>query len=214
MCIIEFLNDYNGALMVIITAIYVIATIVICIANYNSAKATKEQLDESKRQFAETQRLTTMPFLYLETTKDSGSCEDLVVPISKGTLTFNRFSSLLSLKNIGNGTATNIVYTWKCNEKEIQEIDSFPFNAVSINSSHLFRLFYIECVEDQYNHPLKAILELQYDDLLGHTYEQKFIFSLDKEVDGDILQKCEIDIPNYKGKLVYSLKKSEGNNHV
>ena len=201
-------------LMVGITVVYVIATIFICWANIKSANASKAQIEESKRQFEETQRLTTMPFLYLELTKDSGLYEELVIPISKGSLTFNRFSSLLSLKNIGNGTATNIIYSWRCNEKEIQETDCFPFNAVSANSSHLLRLFYMECAEDQYIHPLKAILELQYDDLLGHTYEQKFIFSLDKEVDGDILQKCEIDIPIYRGKLVYSLKKSEGDNHA
>lgn len=199
MCVIEFLNNYNGALMVIITAIYVIATIIICIANYNSAKDTREQLEESKRQFAESQRLATMPFLYFEQTKDSGACEELVVPISKGSLTFNRFSSLLSLKNVGNGTAANIVYTWRCNEKEIKETDCFPLNAVSVNSSHLLRFFYIESTEDQYFHPLKAILELQYDDLLGHTYEQKFIFSLAVVENNDILQKCEVDIPNYIG---------------
>ena len=38
-------------LMVGITAVYVIATILICIANMKSAKATREQIDESKRQF-------------------------------------------------------------------------------------------------------------------------------------------------------------------
>ena len=39
--------------MVIITAIYVIATIIICKTNLKSAEAIKEQLEESKRQFEE-----------------------------------------------------------------------------------------------------------------------------------------------------------------
>ena len=43
-------------LMVVITAVYVIATIFICRANIKSAKATKEQIVESKRQFDETNR--------------------------------------------------------------------------------------------------------------------------------------------------------------
>ncbi|MCI6733061.1 MAG: hypothetical protein MR487_12225 [Lachnospiraceae bacterium] len=43
-------------LMVVITAVYVIATIAICWANINSAKATREQLAESKRQFDENNR--------------------------------------------------------------------------------------------------------------------------------------------------------------
>lgn len=40
--------------MVIITAIYVIATIFICWANIKSANASKSQLDEMKRQYDET----------------------------------------------------------------------------------------------------------------------------------------------------------------
>lgn len=43
-------------LMVIITAIYVVATIFICLANIKSAEATREQLVESKRQFDEENR--------------------------------------------------------------------------------------------------------------------------------------------------------------
>ncbi|MGI6014727.1 MAG: hypothetical protein ACOX7K_10745 [Oscillospiraceae bacterium] len=43
-------------LMVIITAVYVVATIFICKANIKSAEATKEQLAESKHQFEENNR--------------------------------------------------------------------------------------------------------------------------------------------------------------
>ena len=39
-------------LMVIITAVYVIATVAICWANIQAAKASKAQLDEMKRQYA------------------------------------------------------------------------------------------------------------------------------------------------------------------
>ena len=54
--------DYNLA-MVIITGVYVVATIFICIANFKSANASKKQLKESKDQFKESQRLECMPFL-------------------------------------------------------------------------------------------------------------------------------------------------------
>ncbi|MGX8700962.1 hypothetical protein [Caproiciproducens sp.] len=43
-------------IMIAITVIYVIATILICIFNYRSAKATREQVAESKRQFEESNR--------------------------------------------------------------------------------------------------------------------------------------------------------------
>ena len=57
-------------LMVGITAVYVVATIFICIYNGRSAKATREQVAESERQFEETKRLECMPFLQLEVTPD------------------------------------------------------------------------------------------------------------------------------------------------
>lgn len=43
-------------LMVVITFVYVVATIFICIANLRSAKATREQLIETKRQYDEENR--------------------------------------------------------------------------------------------------------------------------------------------------------------
>lgn len=43
-------------IMIVITTIYGIATILICIFNYRSAKATREQVAESQRQFEETNR--------------------------------------------------------------------------------------------------------------------------------------------------------------
>ncbi len=43
-------------LMVVITLVYVIATIFICRANIKSAKASKEELTEMKRQYAEENR--------------------------------------------------------------------------------------------------------------------------------------------------------------
>lgn len=42
--------------MVIITGVYVIATIFICLANIKAANASKEQLQEVQKQFAETNR--------------------------------------------------------------------------------------------------------------------------------------------------------------
>ena len=54
--IITFLNNNEGSLMVIITFVYVVATCFICVANIRSAKATKEQVAEAKRQYDEENR--------------------------------------------------------------------------------------------------------------------------------------------------------------
>jgi hypothetical protein len=52
-------------IMVIITGVYVFATIFICVFNYRSAKATREQVAEAKRQFEEINRAyITYEFLY------------------------------------------------------------------------------------------------------------------------------------------------------
>ena len=50
---LSFLNNYSGALTVIVTVIYVIATIAICFANLKSAKASNRQVEEMKREFEE-----------------------------------------------------------------------------------------------------------------------------------------------------------------
>ena len=52
-------------IMVIITGVYVLATIFICVFNYRSAKATREQVAEAKRQYDEINRaFITYEFLY------------------------------------------------------------------------------------------------------------------------------------------------------
>lgn len=53
---IDYLNHNSGAMTFLITFVYVIATIFICLANIKSANATREQLLEQKRQFEETNR--------------------------------------------------------------------------------------------------------------------------------------------------------------
>lgn len=54
--LISFLDTHDGAFMVIITFVYVIATIKICKANLRSADATREQVEETKRQYEEEHR--------------------------------------------------------------------------------------------------------------------------------------------------------------
>ncbi len=50
------MSSITDWLMVIITLVYVIATIEICRANYKAANASKEQLEEMKKQYADENR--------------------------------------------------------------------------------------------------------------------------------------------------------------
>ena len=54
--IINWCNDNQGFFFVILTTIYIIATVLIYIANYKSAKASREQTAEQQRQFEEINR--------------------------------------------------------------------------------------------------------------------------------------------------------------
>ena len=53
-------------LMVVITLIYVITTIKISKANVDSAKATREQVEDSRVQFEKNQRLQVMPSMQID----------------------------------------------------------------------------------------------------------------------------------------------------
>ena len=115
-------------LMVLITAIYVTATVFICWANIRSANATKKPIAQSESQFEETQRLGMMPYLTFEHITDETLDADIEisVPFTKEVSAFCHHSSFFRLKNIGNGTATTIIYTWQCNEKTFAQQSVFP----------------------------------------------------------------------------------------
>ena len=100
-------------IMVGITAIYVFATIAICWANFITAKATRQQITESKRQFDETSRLQVIPIFQISIDIDA---EAPYSEMCKDELTFTLFSQekemlcresyfTLSIENVGAGTA-------------------------------------------------------------------------------------------------------------
>ena len=109
----DWIEQYSNSLMVLITFIYVVATIEICRANIKSAEATKEQLEESRSQFEEAKRLECMPFLQLEIpTEQERPLFEIELDLCSGNVSDTLYK-IVKLKNLGNGSATNIVYTWK-----------------------------------------------------------------------------------------------------
>lgn len=65
--IIEWLNTNNGFAMALLTLVYVVATIFICIFNYQSALAARKQTEEAQKQFEESNRAKVIPrFIALE----------------------------------------------------------------------------------------------------------------------------------------------------
>lgn len=192
-------------LMFGITFVYVVATIFICIFNYRSAKATREQVEESQNQFYESKRLECMPFLQLEIPQDTQRpLFEILLPFYKDESS-DTIYKVLWLKNLGNGTATNITYAWQHKDFDINETGYPPINAVMQGDKYCFQ-FTIDVDENIDDIPQKAII-FQFDDLLGNTYEQKVILCFE-ECD---LVRCETDTPQFKGKILCSIAKNEQN---
>ena len=63
--VLKFLNANSGGLTFVITFVYVVATIAICVANIQSANASKKQLREMQKQYADENRpRIEVEFLY------------------------------------------------------------------------------------------------------------------------------------------------------
>lgn len=109
MDILELLNQYSDALMVIVTAIYALVTIRICGANMKTVEEARKQLDEQKRQASETEkyyeetlsqqkkdaRISKMPYFYM--------MDDVCFGERAGGIFFS-----INLENCGNGSAVNV----------------------------------------------------------------------------------------------------------
>lgn len=190
--------------MVIITGIYVIATIFICCANIKSANASKAQLEESKTQFEESRRLQCMPFLQMEVA--TGKTAEFLSEVSLcADEVDTTMYEIFRIRNLGNGTAVNMVYLWSCKAMNISEGDAAPFNAIRVGDEYYWQ-FTIDAQEPEYE-STKVVLNLQYEDLLGNTYTQNFFITFDNDTsitDGICI---ETDAPRFHGIRVYSLAK-------
>ena len=182
-------------LMFGITAIYVIATIFICRANISAASASREQIAESQRQFEESKRLECMPFLQMELSNEKRRA-DFSIELKLCDDNVNcMFGSMVKLKNIGNGTATTIIYAVENHNLSCCEVDYPPINAIMNGDTYYVML---SCRNNN-----TSILEttstivFQYDDLLGFSYEQKVILHFK----GNVLLWCENDLPIYSGSV-------------
>lgn len=193
--VIEWLNTNSGALTVIITLVYVAATVLIWIANYKSAQATLGQLEESKRQFeetkkanqqqleamrlqleeskrqyAETKRLEMMPYIQFEKTNDDYD-HQLTLVLNSGKLLTGEYILSVRIKNIGNGTAKTITYTYQWdNFTRSHNKGAFPVQALSAGESEVIRIDFAFAPDGK---DTVACFILHYEDLLENAYTQQ-----------------------------------------
>lgn len=169
-------------LMVIITGIYVIATIIICFANLRSAKATREQLSEMKREHDEDVRLNIMPYLEV----NFNEFDEKKHKFSPTVYTFSNIheeklppgytytTSYLNLKNVGMNLATLIsleVQYANINEKRY-------LSGITIHSgveNHIMVLSEVppsDLCDASLNDLKFAKITLRFDDIRGNHYLQ------------------------------------------
>lgn len=192
-------------LMVIITFVYVIATIFICIFNGRSAKASHDQVQESQKQFHETKRLEYMPMLQMQFSHgedDSHEAEYIDICPSEAEAS-STTSQFFNLKNVGNGTAINIIFTWEFIDLGFSDTDYLPVCAIMQGDSYKINL---SCDMDN-NLPQSSTLSLkfEYNDLLGNKYEQKIFLRIEDEE----FVRCENDLPKYLDDKTYVFENRE-----
>ena len=204
--------------MVIVTIIYVIATLCIMKANQNAAKAAsaqldaskeqlaaaKKQLDISKEQYEDSKRLEYMPILQMRLSHDEDDPHEAeyIDICPREAEVSSTTSQFFELKNVGNGTAINIIFTWNFIDLGFSDTDYLPFSIMQGDSYKIN----LSCDMDN-NLPKDSTLtlEFEYNDLLGNTYEQRIFLRIDDEV----FVRCENDLPKYLGDKTYVFENRE-----
>lgn len=173
----EWIQNNESTLMVIITFIYVIATIFIFVANNKSAKATREQLDESKRQFSETQRLSVLPCFSVSIGKEPFP-EKNGMPFPDICLNIGKISnndqmafinSSFYVKNIGSGLACDFYIQWIVDTETSTPSFRLPF--ICQKSEESFNVSIAGESKDKLI-SRKAEMKLCFTDIIGNHYEQ------------------------------------------
>lgn len=193
-------------LMVAITFVYVVATIFICIFNGKSAKATREQIEESKRQFTESKRLECMPFLQFERSLSERPVFEMELPLCQKARA-ERHSMVFNLRNLGNSTAINLIYSWKFKEQGISLVECFPVNAIQKGDQCSVQLEFL--IDKEEKGIINPQMVFEFRDLLGNSYEQIFCFVLDMSKEEWNFAECENGDPEFQGIVKYAITETE-----
>lgn len=159
-------------LLVGITALYLLFTFGIWIANIITAKSSKAQLDELKRQYEDTKRLNILPYIVVDSHGGEWKDEIELCIADSGKMNYSCVS-YLSIKNIGNGTAKDFRYIWN-NEDGAYDRGAFPVIGLKSGDSHSIMLAFINTREDL--KIAKCSIELFYKDMLENCYKQTIVF--------------------------------------
>lgn len=177
-------------LMVGITAIYVVATVFICYANFKSANETKKQteetkreFEETKREFEETKRIDRMPFLQVDikSLEQYVSSQESIMLLTTEERVGVQSAGMreIVITNVGNGVAVDIVFGSK---SEFVSTKSFQKYSLSVHEQKGIPLSYLILKADtSYSMPKHIVFEFR--DIFGNQYKQVLTITLAFEKD-------------------------------
>lgn len=160
--------------MVAITVVYVFATIAICVANFKSAKATHEQVIESKRQYEESKRLEVMPVLTIESEQ---GIVNRSIPSSIGSDIKITLSGI-KVKNIGLGTAHSLKSKKNFNQGNEKWEDLIRYLQVGETTPIFIQTYYGD--KSQGENEVFSF-DFSFFDLLNNEYTQRI----------DLVSRCD-----------------------
>ena len=185
--------------MVIITAIYVIATIIICYFNYKTMKISQEQIKEMKKQFINTRNLSHMPILKVE---KIDACDSLNVNgentyyISDATSKNSHLNTMyFKVINIGHDVAQEVFYEWENYHKRYTK---FHISSLPVNDYRIIKITFASNInKSDFHFPSMTITFM---DINKVRYTQNLYFHLRSE-DGRIQYiNSSISAPRLKTK--------------
>lgn len=187
-------------LMVIITVVYVVATIAICWANIRSASASKDQLAEMKRQYEDDKRMKLMPCFQVKlcsgrTHADAVLCykfyDEKSCPEDISTSYY-----LFQVQNVGHDVAKNVVQKFRECTSNYSSYESATIAAndcVNISFDFKAEKFDIAAWRDEH-----LAIEISYEDLVGNRYSQEFALNVRLNTFGVKIQSYDISAPELK----------------
>jgi len=169
----DYIQAHSDTLMVIITSVYVVATVYICRSNIKTAEATREQVLQSSAQFKEHRRMELLPFLQIEFLTPQPIMRDPDISLNLTNAEFSSASLIdrtIYVKNIGLGTAMDISYVWRTIDLptvrgQLTETALRPGESCGTLAD--FCIEHKENCEDQF---VIASLDFEYKDLLNNQY--------------------------------------------
>jgi hypothetical protein len=171
-------------IMVIITAIYVITTIFICVYNSRAAKAAKDQVTEIRKQYENSLQIKMLPYLSVEKIENEPNTRGIISFVFGNIIDTHciRKDFYFKVTNVGHDIAKEIEYTLYPDHgnNPHYRVFSLPVNE---SRSICIQAIYFRTKKDLETHYSDIQIKVEYNDLFDNRYMQEFVicFILSKE---------------------------------